>query len=181
MGPEMLSSLAPIVRPMAGSASASATSTDAAAPAPAAPPVAPARGPEAAAGSSGGGFQGFGGNASSGAYVPPLARGGADAGGQSGRAAAAYAQHSGEDDSGSGRAETGQWMSSAVTQPNAPSFAESTREIQQADDAQKEAVMAEQRRASLDYLVASMKSAARAVGAEGSAAMRQAVSAYAEF
>src|SRR5690606_22389360 len=148
-GPAMLASLAPAVRPLAVSVSGNGTTTDSTAPvsAPAASAI-PGGTVAVPAGSAGSGSPGSGGNHPSGAYV-----------------AAAYAEHGTADDASAlpgdpadaGPAQEGRrWMSAEVTQPNAPSFAESTRRLQQAD---ADAAVAAQRRASLDYLVSSMKTA----------------------
>lgn len=182
----MLSSLTPLVRPLAGSASASASTDSAAPPAPAGSTVPAAdRGPSGASTSP-----------SVGAYVPPLARGsdaGATSTGSRSAASAAYAEHGGDDSaasdgaaaddtSGSGRADTGRWMSASVTQPNAPSFSEAATKLQQGDTA-----VTSDRRASLDYLVSSMKRMQAAVSAppaaapEPTPAMRYATAAYIEF
>jgi hypothetical protein len=184
----MLSSLTPLVRPLTGSASASATTDSAAPPAPAgsAASAAADRGPSGASTSP-----------SVGAYVPPLARGsdaGATAAGGRAAASAAYAEHGGEDgDAASGdaaasdgvaRSEAGRWMSASVTQPNAPSFSEATAKLQQG-----EAAITADRRASLDYLVSSMKrmqaaAPAQPAGAgsqDATPAMRYATAAYIEF
>lgn len=84
--------------------------------------------------------------------------------------------------------EEGRWMSAEVTQPNAPSFAEAASRIRHPNAALDGA--GSDRRASLDYLVSSIKAAketfagqapAPAEGPDTSPAMRHALAAYSEF
>ncbi len=178
----MLDPLATFVRPLAGNLAGTAPGTDVSNAPPAAPPP-PNAASVASTSPSGAGASSTGGFRASGPYVPPLARNGADGSGKGGEtpggAAAAYAEHGSGNAAGAGEGvDGGEWMSASVTQPNAPSFAEAAARLTNGH----ESAIPDDRRASLDYLVSSMKAAFTPAGSgDASAAMRHATTAYAEF
>jgi hypothetical protein len=194
----MLSALTPLLRPAFGNQAGATAGTDAATTPPqSAPPQAGAPAPVDAGGST---SSGFGGSASQGAYVPPLAvsdeGSGSAATPSNSSAAAAYAENGADDgetggeargnatpapatDPLSGRPAT-RWMSASVTQPDAVSFTPEGEEAPQGGAvAERAAALAAQLGARVDYLVSSMKAAkhtpaSQAIGSQANQQPQQA-------
>lgn len=129
--------------------------------------TAPAGSAGASSGEAGDGEAGFSRGSRAGAYVPPLSRESGDDAGT-------------RDEAPLEAARPGtRWMSAAMPQPDAVSF--SGFELGKIDGADTDAAYAAERRANLDYLVASMKTMQDGAAArDATPAMRHAVAAYAD-